>query len=80
MPGQDWSARTAVRAIGEAVTRTGSADPAVIRQHLLTPGLQLDGFKGRGHSFRAWNGQMRMPIAVVNARDGRRDLGDQRKG
>jgi ABC transporter substrate binding protein (PQQ-dependent alcohol dehydrogenase system) len=28
----------------------------------------MDGFKGRGLSFRHWNGQIRMPIAVVNAR------------
>ena len=68
MRGQDWSAWIAMRAIGEAVTRTNSSDPAVIRAYLMDPALQLDGFKGRGHSFRAWNGQMRMPIAVVNVR------------
>ena len=28
----------------------------------------MDGFKGRGLSFRAWNGQLRQPIAVVNSR------------
>lgn len=68
MRGRDWSAWIAVRAIGEAVTRTNSADPAAIRAFLLDPDLQLDGFKGRGHSFRDWNGQLRMPIAVVNVR------------
>ncbi|MEZ5797778.1 MAG: ABC transporter substrate-binding protein [Paracoccaceae bacterium] len=68
MRGQDYAAWAAIRAIGEAVTRTGSADPAVLRAHLLGPGFQMDGFKGRPLSFRPWNGQLRMPIAVVNAR------------
>ncbi len=68
MRGQDYAAWLAVRAIGEAVTRTNSADPATIRAYLLDAAFQMDGFKGRGLSFRDWNGQIRMPIAVVNAR------------
>jgi ABC transporter substrate binding protein (PQQ-dependent alcohol dehydrogenase system) len=68
MRGQDYAAWAAIRAIGEAVTRTNSADPAAIRDFLLDPAFQMDGFKGRGLSFRAWNGQLRQPIAVVNAR------------
>ncbi|NHB78529.1 ABC transporter substrate-binding protein [Rhodobacter calidifons] len=68
MRGQDYAAWAAIRAIGEAVTRTNSNDPATIRAFLLDPGFQMDGFKGRGLSFRAWNGQLRQPIAVVNAR------------
>lgn len=68
MRGQDYAAWAAVRAIGEAVTRTNSNDPATLRAYLLAPGFQMDGFKGRGLSFRHWNGQLRQPIAVVNAR------------
>jgi ABC transporter substrate binding protein (PQQ-dependent alcohol dehydrogenase system) len=68
MRGPDYAAWAAVRAIGEAVTRTNSADPATLRAFLLAPDFQMDGFKGRGLSFRAWNGQLRQPIAVVNAR------------
>ncbi len=68
MRGQDYAAWLAIRAIGEAVTRTNTADPATLRAYLLDPGFQLDGFKGRGLSFRDWNGQMRMPVAVANAR------------
>jgi ABC transporter substrate binding protein (PQQ-dependent alcohol dehydrogenase system) len=68
MRGRDYAAWVAVRAIGEAVTRTNSAEPAAIRAHLLAPGYQQDGFKGRGLSFRAYNGQLRQPIAVANAR------------
>lgn len=68
MRGQDYAAWAAVRAIGEAVTRTNSNDPATLRAFLLNPDFQMDGFKGRGLSFRAWNGQLRQPIAVVNSR------------
>jgi ABC transporter substrate binding protein (PQQ-dependent alcohol dehydrogenase system) len=68
MRGQDYAAWAAIRAIGEAVTRTGSSDPATLRAFLLNPDFQMDGFKGRGLSFRAWNGQLRQPIAVVNSR------------
>lgn len=68
MRGQDYAAWTAVRAIGEAVTRTNTADPATLRAYMLSDAFTLDGFKGRALSFRAWNGQLRQPIAVANAR------------
>lgn len=65
---QDYAAWAAVRAIGEAVTRTNSADPATLRAFMLGPDFLLDGFKGRGLSFRSWNGQLRQPIALANSR------------
>lgn len=68
MRGQDYAAWAAVRAIGEAVTRTDTADPATLRAYMLSPAFTLDGFKGRALSFRTWNGQLRQPIAVANAR------------
>lgn len=68
MRGRDYAAWTAIRAIGEAVTRKNTADPATLRAYMLSPDFQLDGFKGRGLSFRAWNGQLRQPVAVVNDR------------
>lgn len=68
MQSRDYAAWTAVRAIGEAVTRTNSADPAVLRAYMLGDAFQLDGFKGRALTFRPWNGQMRQPIAVANGR------------
>lgn len=68
MQSRDYAAWTAVRAIGEAVTRTNSADPAVLRAYVLGDAFQLDGFKGRALTFRPWNGQMRQPIAVANGR------------
>ena len=63
----DYAAFAAVRAIGEAVTRTGSADVEVLRDYILSPDFELGGFKGRPLSFRNWNGQMRQPVPVVHA-------------
>ena len=68
MRGQDYAAWAAIRAIGEGVTRTNVADAASLRRYLLSDAFQLDGFKGRGLSFRTWNGQLRQPIAVANSR------------
>lgn len=68
MQSRDYAAFLAVRAIGEAVTRTGQADAASLRAYMLSQGFTLDGFKGRGLTFRHWNGQLRQPIALANAR------------
>ncbi len=63
----DYAAWTAMRSIGEAVTRTGSAAPDQLRGYILSDAFRLDGFQGRPLSFRPWNGQMRQPIPVANA-------------
>lgn len=68
MRSRDYGAWTAVRTIAEAVTRTGSADPAVLRAYIVSPDFALDGFKGRTLTYRDWDGQLRQPMAVVNAR------------
>ena len=68
MAPRDYTAWAAIRAIGEAVTRTGSADPEVLRGFMLSDAFELAGFKGRPLSFRAWNGQLRQPIAIVHPR------------
>ncbi len=64
----DYAAWIAVRTIGEAVTRTNSADPEILRAFILSDRFALDGFKGRSLSYRSWDGQLRQPMAVVNAR------------
>ncbi|MDX6752173.1 ABC transporter substrate-binding protein [Geminicoccaceae bacterium 1502E] len=64
----DYNAWTAVRAFGEAVTRTGSADPAELRAYLVSDAFQLGAFKGQALSFRRWNQQMRQPILLVTPR------------
>jgi ABC transporter substrate binding protein (PQQ-dependent alcohol dehydrogenase system) len=65
---RDYGAWTAVRTVAEAVTRTGSADPALLRAYIFSEAFALDGFKGRSLTYRGWDGQLRQPIPVVNAR------------
>lgn len=64
----DYAAWAAVRAVGEAVTRTGQNDAKTVRAFMLSDRFELAGFKGRKLSFRAWNGQMRQPIHLVHPR------------
>jgi ABC transporter substrate binding protein (PQQ-dependent alcohol dehydrogenase system) len=63
----DFAAWLAVRIIGEAVTRTGKSDPASIRAYVLSDKFQMSAFKGRGVTFRNWNGQLRQPIHLVTS-------------
>lgn len=66
MQSKDYAAFLAVSAIGEAVTRTKSGDPADLRAYLLSDDFELGGFKGRPLSFRDWNGQLRQPIPLAH--------------
>jgi ABC transporter substrate binding protein (PQQ-dependent alcohol dehydrogenase system) len=66
MHAQDYAAWAAMRAIGEAVTRTGASDAASLRAFLLSPEFELAGFKGRPMTFRGWNGQLRQPMPLVS--------------
>jgi ABC transporter substrate binding protein (PQQ-dependent alcohol dehydrogenase system) len=61
----DWAAWVAVRAVGEAATRSHSSDPAQILKTLQGEDFSVAGFKGRPLSFRAWNGQLRQPLLLV---------------
>jgi ABC transporter substrate binding protein (PQQ-dependent alcohol dehydrogenase system) len=61
----DFAAWLAVRIVGEAVTRAKSGDVKQLREFILSEDLQLSAFKGRGLTFRRWNGQMRQPIHLV---------------
>jgi ABC transporter substrate binding protein (PQQ-dependent alcohol dehydrogenase system) len=65
MRGGDWGAWMAIKAIAEAVQRTGSADFDTLREHLLSPELVLDGFKGNRLSFRPWDLQLRQPVLLA---------------
>ena len=68
MRAEDYAAWAAMRTLGEAVTRTGSADPTTLRGFVLSEAFELAGFKGRALSFRSWNGQLRQPIPLVTDR------------
>jgi ABC transporter substrate binding protein (PQQ-dependent alcohol dehydrogenase system) len=65
---RDYTAWLGVRALGEAVTRTNSNDPKVIRAFLRSDRFQLGAFKGEALSFRTWNQQMRQPILLAAPR------------
>jgi ABC transporter substrate binding protein (PQQ-dependent alcohol dehydrogenase system) len=68
MTNKDYGAWLAVRAIGEAATRTGSADPATLIAYLHGADFVLSGYKGPELSFRAWDGQLRQPVLLADAR------------
>ncbi|TXL06054.1 branched-chain amino acid ABC transporter substrate-binding protein [Methylococcaceae bacterium CS1] len=65
MQEQDYAAYLAVRAIGEAVTRTRAMDAVSIKAYLLSADFKLQGYKGRPLSFRSWNGQLRQPVLLA---------------
>ncbi len=65
MAATDYAAWLALRALGEAVTRSRSSDRATVYDYLLSEDFQLSAFKGRALSFRPWNGQLRQPIPLV---------------
>ena len=68
MEPRDYAAWAAMRALGEAVTRTKSNDPAVLLDYMLGDDFELAGFKGRPLTFRTWNGQLRQPIPLLHPR------------
>jgi len=61
----DYQAWIAVRAIGEAATRTHSADFAAVNAAIRSKDLNLAAFKGQKVTFRPWDGQLRQPIIVA---------------
>ncbi len=67
MVARDYGAWLAVRAIGEAATRSGSAEPARIIAYLHSPAFTVSGYKGPELSFRAWDGQLRQPVLLADS-------------
>jgi ABC transporter substrate binding protein (PQQ-dependent alcohol dehydrogenase system) len=68
MTDRDYTAWMAVRAIGEAATRSKSTDPAAISAFLRSDHFELAAYKGARLSFRSWDGQLRQPILLADAR------------
>lgn len=68
MTERDYAAWVAVRAISEATTRTNQTDRAAIDAYIRSPDFGLGGFKGQKLTFREWDGQMRQPILLAEAR------------
>ena len=69
MNSKDMQAWTAVRIIGEAVARTGSADPGTISNFIKAPDFSIAAFKGQRVTFRTWNWQLRQPILLSDGRN-----------
>jgi ABC transporter substrate binding protein (PQQ-dependent alcohol dehydrogenase system) len=68
MTDRDYAAWMAVRAIGEAATRSKSVDPAAIVSFMRGDRFELAAYKGARLSFRSWDGQLRQPILLADAR------------
>ncbi|MBB4350752.1 ABC transporter substrate binding protein (PQQ-dependent alcohol dehydrogenase system) [Rhizobium cellulosilyticum] len=68
MLSKDMSAWTAGRIIGEAATRTRSADPAEIAGFIRSDEFSIAAFKGQKLTFRRWNWQLRQPIFIGDGR------------
>ena len=65
---EDYQAWLALRVVGEAVTRTGVADPEVLRDYAMSEDFELAAFKGQKVTFRPWNGQLRQPVLLYDGR------------
>jgi len=62
----DYAMWAAVRAVGEAATRTRSTDLTAIRGYLRGPAFELAAFKGVPLTFRDWDWQLRQPIPLAH--------------
>jgi ABC transporter substrate binding protein (PQQ-dependent alcohol dehydrogenase system) len=69
MTALDMQAWSAARMIGEAATRTKSADAGAIRAFLAGPDFSLAAFKGQRLTLRPWNLQLRQPILLSDGRN-----------
>ncbi|MEO0958478.1 MAG: ABC transporter substrate-binding protein [Pseudomonadota bacterium] len=62
----DYQTWLALRVIGEAVTRTDSADPAVLADYIRSDAFEIAAFKGEGLTFRPWNQQLRQGVILAD--------------
>lgn len=65
---EDYQVWLSIRTIGEAVIRTNSNDPTVLKDYMLSDQFELAAFKGRKVTFRPWNGQLRQPIILTDSK------------
>ena len=68
MEEQDYAAYLAVRAIGEAATRSQANDLAHVKDYMLSEAFALNGYTGTPLSFRSWDGQLRQPVLLAAPR------------
>ncbi len=65
MGSADWAAWVAVKAVVEAVVRTGNAPFDKRVAYLGGEEITIDGFKGNRLYFRDWDRQLRQPILIA---------------
>ena len=68
MLSKDMAAWTAARIIGDAATRTQSAEPEKIAAFIRADDFSIAAFKGQKLTFRQWNWQLRQPIFLGDGR------------
>ncbi len=68
MTALDMQAWTAARMIGEAVSRTNSADAKTIFTFIKSKDFSIAAFKGQRLTLRDWNLQLRQPILLSDGR------------
>jgi ABC transporter substrate binding protein (PQQ-dependent alcohol dehydrogenase system) len=68
MTERDFGAWMGMRAIGEAATRSHSADQGQIAAYLAGPDFEMSAYKGKTLTFRPWDGQLRQPVLLADAR------------
>ena len=61
----DFNGYLAVRAVAQAVHKKNSASVKDLTTYIKSADFKLAAYKGRKLSFRSWNGQLRMPIALI---------------
>ncbi|MDR3461599.1 MAG: ABC transporter substrate-binding protein [Beijerinckiaceae bacterium] len=64
----DYQAWTAIRAIGEAATRTQSGSAKIIGDYMLRADFDIAAFKGVPVSLRNWDHQLRQPVLLIQPR------------
>ncbi|HWK46285.1 MAG TPA: ABC transporter substrate-binding protein [Stellaceae bacterium] len=68
MTDRDYGAWMAVRTVGEAAARGGGTDPKILGAFMRGADFELAAFKGARLSFRPWDGQLRQPVLLADAR------------
>jgi ABC transporter substrate binding protein (PQQ-dependent alcohol dehydrogenase system) len=68
MTALDMQAWSAVRMIGEAASRTRSAETKALADFMKGPDFALAAFKGQRLTLRSWNLQLRQPILLADGR------------
>ncbi|MBK1668535.1 branched-chain amino acid ABC transporter substrate-binding protein [Rhodovibrio sodomensis] len=68
MTPRDYTNWLAVRAIGEAVSRTETTAPAELKAFMRGNDFELQGYKGIKHTVRSWNNQLRHRILLAGPR------------